>query len=133
MEKLKRFFWFINDDISVMHVSDALLAVMSTVNGPDYIKNKDENTIFDKRNTIVKKIYTNMNYKHNNITFNILLNFIQNIYVHGYTVTKDKYIREEREDIMDAIKLIEIYWIKYMKKKNCCELSMDFEYLRLVD
>ena len=128
MEKLKTFFWFHKD---ADHLSDALLAIMSTTNGPEYMKTKDEHKLFDKRNHTVKAIHQNMNYLHSSQKFNSILKLIEKIYKYGFTVSKYRYIREERSDIFEAVKLIECEWIRYLRKKNFLEISMDFEEMRL--
>jgi len=128
MEKLKTFFWFHKD---ADYLSDSLLAVMRTPNGAEYMKTKDINKLFDKRNYTVKAISQNMLYKHNNSTFNLLLKFVENIHKFGYTVTKDEYIRNKRLDIMKAIQIIEKYRILYINKQQKLDFSMDFESMRL--
>ena len=128
MEKLKTFFWFHKD---AHHLSDALLAIMITTNGPEFMKMKDENKLFDKRNHTVKAIHKNINYSHSSEKFNLILKFLEKIYKYGYTVSKYMYIREERSDIMEAVRLIKYQWIKYLRKKNFLEISMDFEEMRL--
>ena len=128
MEKLKTFFWFHKD---ADYLSDALLAVMSTTNAPEYMKTKDNNKLFDKRNHTVKAIYQNINYSHTPLKFNSILKFIERIYKEGYTVSKYRYIKNERSDIIKAIGVIERQWIKYLYKKNSLDFSMDFESMRL--
>ena len=44
---------------------------------------------------------------------------------------KYQYIRNERSDIMKAIKIIEHHWIQYTFRKHALEFSMDFENMRL--
>ena len=128
MEKLKTFFWFHKD---AGYLIDALLAVMSTANGPEYMKTKDNNKLFDKRNHTVKAISQNINYSYTSIKLNEILKYIERIYKDGYTVSKNIYIQEERSDIMEAIRIIECEWIKYLRKKHFLEISMDFEDMRL--
>lgn len=128
MENLQKFFWFHKDH---NHLSNALLAVMLTSNGPEYMKTKDRSKPFDRRNVTVKSISQNMNHTYTSIQFNSLLKIIELIYKDGYTVTKNRYIRNERSDIMDAVRIIEHQWIKYLYKKHSLEFSMEFEDMRL--
>lgn len=131
MDHLETFFWFFINDMSAKYISDGLLAVMITENGPTYMRSRDQSKSFDKRNKTVISISENMTYKHKSATLNVLLIFIENIYKNGYTFTKDKYIKEKRPDMMKAIQIIETRWIDYLNKKNVLEISMDFDEMRL--
>ena len=125
---MESYFWFHKDAV---YLSDAIVAVMLTSNGPEYMKKKDKNKLFDKRNHTVKSISQNMKNTYTSISFNSVLKEIENIYKDGYTVSKYRYIREERNDIIEAVRIIEYQWIKYLRKKNFLEISMDFEEMRL--
>ena len=131
MDNIKSYFDFFNDTELSLYITDSLLAVMRTTNGPNYMKTKNEYKTFDKRNCVVKSIDKNMIYNHNSKTFNFLLKFIESIYKNGYVFTKYEYIRKQRPDIMKAIRIIENQRIKYLNEKNQLEMSMDFEDLRL--
>ena len=120
---MESYFWFHKDAV---YLSDALLSVMRTHNGPEYMKTKDRNKPFDKRNHTIRNISNHMNN-----TYPEILKFIENIYKDGFCVTKYKYIRNERPDIMKAIRIIEYNWIQYLYKKHSLEFSMDFENMRL--
>ena len=84
-----------------------------------------------KRNHTVKSISQNMKNTYTSISFNSVLKEIENIYKDGYTVSKYRYIREERSDIMKAVRLIEYEWIKYLYRKHSLQFSMNFESMRL--
>jgi len=125
---MESYFWFHKD---AEYLSDALLAVMRTLNGPDYMRTKQREKSFDKRNHTVKAICQNMNNTYTPHTFNSILKFIEMVYKDGYTNVKYKYIRNERHDIMNAICIIEYRWIKYLYKNHSLDFSMDFENMRL--
>ena len=118
---MESYFWFHKDAV---YLSNGLLAVMSTCKGAEYMKTKDRNKLFDKRNHTVKAICQKANKTS-------VLKFIENIYKDGYSFTKYRYIREERLDIMKAVRIIEHHLIKYLYKKHLLEFSMDFEDMRL--
>jgi hypothetical protein len=77
---MEKYFTFIDNKNTSSHLSDALIAVMLS-------KKHNKNT--------KEYIIENMNYKHNDVYLNWLLLFIDNIYKHGYTVTKYEYIKRE--------------------------------------
>lgn len=130
MDKLNRFFWFAKDNTS-SHLSDAILAVMGSDNGSKYMKTRNQNKKFCIKSNVVQEIIQRMNFNHSK-TYNIfLLEFVENVYKRGYSVSKLEYIRKFRPDIMKAIQTIERHWIKYIYKKNELEFSMDFEDLVL--
>ena len=125
---MESYFWFHKDAV---YLSDALLAVMRTGNGPEYMKTKDIHKSFDKRNHTVKAICQNMNNTYTSDKFNSILKFIEMIYKDGYSITKYRYIQNEKHDIMNAVSIIEHHWIQYLYKKHSLEFSMDFENMRL--
>ena len=125
---MEKYFWFIKEPKYDVYLADTLVAIELTTNGRIYMKTKP----FLINELIVKKIIKNMKYKHNKKVLNVLFKFIEKIYKKGYTVSKHKYIRQKRKDIMRAIEIIENIWIKSKVKKNQLEFSMEFENMRLI-
>jgi len=124
---MEKYFWFIKEVNYDVYLADTLQAVMCTHNGPEYMKT----TKFAITDIIVVDIVKNMNIKHNKKVLNILFKFIEKVYKKGYTVSKNKYIKQKRKDIMKAIEIIEEMWIKFKVNKNRLEMSMDFTDLHL--
>ena len=124
---MEKYFWFIKESKYDVYLADTLLAVMITCNGPEYMKT----TKFVITDVIVIDIICNMKYKHNKKVLNVLFKFIEKIYKKGYTVSKHKYIRQKRKDIMNAIEIIEKIYIKSKVRKNQLQMSVDFTDLRL--
>ena len=124
---MRKYFWFILEEKYDVYLADTLQAVMLTFNGPQYMKTQS----FYLNDQIVLQFENNMKYKHTKEVLNIFLKFIEKIYKKGYTTTKNMYIKQYREDIMNAIKVLEKHWIKYKEKQNQLEMSMDFSELCL--
>ena len=126
---MDNYFWFFKKEKSAAYLSDTLIAVMRTSNGPKYMKTRDCSKRFHIKSKVVKEIVEMMKYKHNNNTLNSLLKFIERIYKEGYSMSKYKYIREKRPDIMKAITIIETNMLKYQNKK--LHVLKNFENLHL--
>ena len=124
---MEKYFWFVKESKYDVYLADTLVAIELTTNGKIYMKTEP----FSINDLIVIKIIENMNYKHNKKVLNVLFKFIEKIYKKGYTVSKNKYIRQKRKDIMKAIEIIENIWIKSKVRKNQLEMSTDFTDLRL--
>lgn len=69
--------------------------------------------------------------KNTNEIDHLLVEHINDIYKYGYSNTKYNYIRNNRSDIINAVQIIEKYWLKYQMKNNYLEMSMDFSDMRL--
>ena len=128
---MDNYFWFFKKEKSAAYLSDTLIAVMRTSNGPKYMKTRDCRKKFHIKSKAVKEIVEMMKYKHNDNTLNSLLSFIERIYKEGYSVSKYKYIREKRPDIMEAITIIEMNILKYQNKKHELYMSMDLKNIHL--
>jgi len=124
---MDKYFWFFKKEKSADYLSDTLIAVMRTSNGPDYMKTRDCRKRFHIKSKVVKEIVEIMKYKHTDNTLNSLLRFIERIYKEGYSMSKYKYIRDKRPDIMKAITIIETNILKYLNKKHALEMSMYFQ------
>ena len=122
---MEKYFWFFKKKTSAIYLSDTLIAVMMTPNGPKYMKTRESHKMFHTKSKVVKEIVQNMKYKHKDRTLNALLKFIESIYKEGYSISKYKYITEKRPDIMKAIQIIETNILKYKDRKNELELSIN--------
>ena len=106
------FDFYKNSSVNSKYLNDILMAVMLTDNGAKYMTYNcyNENTFYE-----IKK---NMMYPYNQELFL----FIEKIYKNGYTISKNQYILERK-----SVQIIEKNYIKYLKRKNMLELSMDFD------
>ena len=128
---MDKYFWFFKKEKSAAYLSDTLIAVMRTSNGAKYMKTRDCRKRFHIKSKVVKEIVEIMKYKHTDNTLNSLLRFIERIYKEGYSMSKYKYIRDKRPDIMKAITIIETNMLKYQNKKHELEMTMYFEDIQL--
>jgi len=129
--ELEKYFWFFNDNTSAIYFSDLMISIIGTPNGKRYMKSRNRNHKFHIKSKIVQEIIKKMKYKHSDLNIEYMLKFVENICKHGYSVTKYKYIRKERPDIMNHVKIIEKNWLQYKKRKLVLELSMNIENLKL--
>ena len=113
---MESYFWFVNNSDKAAHLSDTLIAVMIAKQSQEITK---------------QSIINNMQFQHDSIYLDWLLAFIDKIFIHDYTVTKYEYIQMERPDIMNAIHVIEKYWLRHLKHKHELEFSMDFSHVHI--